>query len=281
MTENIFELNDKSYELCWSAEFDSDDGFEAVWKTDNNLLNFNDYCHEGLNGPHGVAYIKNSALHLTAKRDGDMYYGPAQFMTGDSMNYSGGYLEFRARGIATGMFTAFWLQTTEKNARLIPESKKGQRYFLEIDMLETGHSGDIVSTVHHGWGNNGPHDRVRRDDYIPENGKWYNVKNPNEWHNYGMLWSETEIVFYLDGKEIHKAKIFDGYGAKPSEGAAYIIIDAYGSSPEYLKNANAWFTSALKNGVYDENGNYSSFVEIDYIRLYQNPNDSNEKIYVK
>ncbi len=249
-----------------------------------------DYKYEGLNGQHNVLYLDDGTLNFTAKKDGDIYYGPMGLTTAESMNYAGGYLEIRAKGIATGFQFAMWIQAAEKMATLMPEEKKGQQYFLEVDLIESGSNASVVSTVHHGWGNNGPHDRnENREDYEYAQDKWYKVTNPEEWHTYGMLWTETEVVFYLDGEEVYRAKIYEGYGAKPSETAAYVIIGGRAWSPDFLENGPDWHTNLLGGrdaeslqGQYDENGDYNITVSIDYVRLYQsNDVGVHQEVYVK
>ncbi len=286
------------YSLVWTDEFNREDGFSDTWQASySEILNVNDYEYEGLNGVHNVLYIEDGTLNFTAKKDGDIYYGPMGLTTAASMNYAGGYLEIRAKGIAAGYQFAMWTQAAEHSAKLIPDEKRGQDYFLEVDLVEAGNNGSIASTVHHGWGNNGPHNRTDVWSngnlvYDAQQEKWWNIKSYGDidaWHTYGMLWTETEVVFYFDGQEYYRTKIFEGYGAKPSEAAAYVIIGGRAWSPDFLENGPDWHTMLLGGrdaeslqGQYDENGDYNITVSIDYVRLYQS-NDAgvHQEVYVK
>lgn len=136
------------------------------------------------------ASVSNGVLHLTARKESraGQAWTAASLRTQAKFRY--GYFECRYRyAKATGTNNSFWLMTTEGDG---PEKKDGK---FEIDVNE-GHVPDEINMNVHNW--SGQH--------------WSKSKSlrragaslAEEYHLYGLLWTERELVWYVDGQEIRR-----------------------------------------------------------------------------
>lgn len=97
-----------------------------------------------------------------------------------------GYFEARMRlGTATGLNNAFWLMTFNKSTDPI---------HFEIDITEARHP-NIHTMTAHNW--SGEHKASGKKMYTEET-------LSKAFHVYGLEWSETELVWYFDGKEVRR-----------------------------------------------------------------------------
>ncbi len=225
-----------AYKLTWHDEFTDAEEFSKTWSNYTpDASSYPDYVYEGYNGENKIIAVKDGHLHMTARRVGDMYYAATSLSTSNSMNFSGGYIEFRAKGVADGLYTAFWFNSSDKATQLSPY-KGNNKYFFEADLVEGGYNGSIQSNVWHGWCNYGKHENQ-------QDNKWWNIgwtlgveKGPSkDFHTYGMLWTEEKITYYFDGQEVHSSELIDGYRMKPSETTLSIILANKGISADKLR----------------------------------------------
>ena len=89
-----------------------------------------------------------------------------------------------------GHWSAFWLQTPTQGQPLDDVAKAG----CEIDIFEyLRKRGDTVQHTLH-WNGYGEHHKMAAQ--LAE------VPGLTEgWHTFGLLWTDSEYVFYVDGKE--------------------------------------------------------------------------------
>lgn len=131
--------------------------------------------------------VKDGLLRLLTKKEerGGKSWTSGKVWTKD-FRPQYGYFEARMRlGTATGLNNAFWLMTPNKRTDPI---------HFEIDITEARHPNIHTMTVHN-WA--GEHKASGTKMYTEET-------LSNTFHVYGLEWSETELVWYFDGKEVRR-----------------------------------------------------------------------------
>ena len=222
----------KEYKLVWSDEFDGDTFDLSKWG------------YRGLGPRRDAINVKNTValdgqghLVLTTKRSGDEYH-TAMIGTQGKFEATFGYFEVRVKlQTQVGHWSAFWLQRPREDAPLWNVRAGG----AEIDIFEY-------------LRNDG--DRIRHNLHWDENDK----ENPKHrghvatvpglsagWHTVGLLWTEDEYVFYIDGRETWRCN--EGVSHRDE----YIIL-----SLEVGKWAGEIAEAKLPDHLY-----------VDYVRVYQ------------
>jgi len=224
------EIPVKGYALWWADEFDG------------TALDPNKWDYRNL-GPRRLAVnVKDTVtldgkghLVLTTKKVGDEYH-TAMIGTQGKFETTYGYFECRVKlQEQLGHWSAFWLQTPTMGKHIGNPAAGG----TEIDIFEYLRKfGDgVVHNIHwDGYGEHHKHDGGRAE--IPGLSKG--------WHTFGLLWTENEYVFYVDGKETWRT---DKGISKRSE---YIIL-----SLEVGDWAGDISKATLPDSLY-----------VDYVRVY-------------
>jgi beta-glucanase (GH16 family) len=162
----------------------------------------------------------------------DFPYVAGMISTERSHAQTYGYWEARARltNTSKGHHWAMWL---------VPEDGS---WPPEIDMVEvTGKDPKTFYLNAHGTG---------KDELV-----WFSPDNPSGWHTFGFLWTQSDLVWYVDGVE---RKRIDNYINKPM----YWLI-----SPEI---GNSWA------GPTDNSTVWPMEAEVDYVRVYKLDAASND-----
>lgn len=144
------------------------------------------------------AVVADGVLRLLAKKQtrAGQHWTAASMWTRCTFQY--GYFECRYRyAAATGTNNSFWMMTrdgAEAKAKGIRDIRQVPGRF-EIDINE-GHVPDEINTNIHNW--TGKHwaksKRVRQEG----------LDLSKAFHVYGLAWSEKELVWYFDGREIRR-----------------------------------------------------------------------------
>ncbi|MHC4518887.1 MAG: glycoside hydrolase family 16 protein [Planctomycetota bacterium] len=222
----------REYELVWSDEFDGTVLDTSKW----------DYRglgprRDAINVEDTVALDGKGRLVLTTDRRGEEYH-TAMIGTQGKFEATFGYFEVRVKlQEQTGHWSAFWLQSPSLGNPLGDPGRAG----TEIDVFEyLRKDGDRV------------HHNLHWDGYSKEHhkhaGKTVEVPGLGAgWHTVGLLWTESEYVFYVDGEETWRS----------SEGVShrdeYIIL-----SLEVGLWAGPIAEATLPDHLY-----------VDYVRVYQ------------
>jgi beta-glucanase (GH16 family) len=134
-------------------------------------------------GTQGV-YVQDDQLHLVARPwDGTEPYQSGMISSDGALSFRYGYVEIEAQvSDVPGVAAAFWLLPFE---RVWPP---------EIDVFEVrGFEPDVVHFTHHWVDDAGDPTFATRRETVPDLSR--------RSHVYGLLWSEDELVWYLDGVE--------------------------------------------------------------------------------
>jgi len=220
------------YKLVWSDEFDGQELDLAKW----------DYRQLGprrdaVNVKDTVSLDGQGNLVLMTKRQGDEYH-TAMIGTQGTFETTFGYFEVRVKlQEQLGHWSAFWLQSPSLGDPLGDPGKAG----TEIDIFEyLRKDGDRVHHNLHWDGYSKAHHK--------HSGQTVTVVGlAGGWHTVGLLWTETEYVFYIDGQETWRSS--DGVSHRDE----YLIL-----SLEVGPWAGDISQARLPDHLY-----------IDYVRVYQ------------
>lgn len=175
-------------------------------------------------------------LILTTKRSDDNYH-TAMIGTQGKFETTFGYFECRVQlQEQIGHWSAFWLQTPTMGKEIGNTAKSG----TEIDIFEyLRREGDTVHHTLHWDGYKKNHKSAKTTPSIPGLSKG--------WHTFGVLWTDEEYVFYIDGKETWRTN------QAISKRSEFIIL-----SLEVGKWAGNISEAELPDRLY-----------VDYVRVYQ------------
>lgn len=198
----------KGYPLVWSDEFDGKTLDKKKW--DYRLLGPR---RSAINVKEAVTLDGKGHLVLTTshnsnKRKKDNKYNTGMIGTEGKFETTYGYFECRVKlQKQEGHWSAFWLQSPTIGKWQDDTARSG----TEIDIYEySSHLKDkVLNTLH--W--NGYKKGHKAKGHRPRA-----VKVPQEWHTFGLLWTDKSYTWYVDGKETWKtSKAF-------SKGSEYIIL---------------------------------------------------------
>jgi beta-glucanase (GH16 family) len=146
-----------------------------------------------------------------------------------------GYVEIRAKmPKGQGLWPAFWLLPVD------------QSWPPEIDVFEVlGHEPNTVYMTNH-WGSEAEHLSAQSIYNGPDFSQ--------DFHTFGIRWEPNEIIWYIDGLERFRSN--QGVPAEPM----YLLAN--------LAVGGEW------PGNPDETTPFPSYLEIDYIRVYQRANSN-------
>lgn len=175
----------------------------------------------------------------------------------NTFKFQYGYVEVQARFDSTqGCWPAIWMMPKSNGPLGWPGNG-------EIDIMEhLNNDGFVYQTLH-------SYDSSRPDnDYsMSFQQKWMNANYINDWHTYGMLWTEGSITFYVDGQATlsHTFTSDDGPWPFDNEGNEfYLIIDQ--------QIGGAWVEGEGTGGIdQDTLAETGSAMEINYVRVYSTP----------
>lgn len=242
------EINLDGYSLVFSDEFRGDSLDTGVWqecpelgsgeKYDKSMMSF-----DGENLIISTQYIENGSR-------GAGWYTYGIKNTDEYSNFEPGcYYECRCIApAAKGMWSAFWMMT--EGQKLWENGVRKE--FTEIDVMESfyygqKHQNSTLHTLHH-WL---PEIRDYESEIV---GKYRVGKDMySEYVTYGVLWTEDEFVFYIDGKESGRST--NGATSDP----AFMLLTCQVrtedvENPEILENPGTAFPAR--------------FV-VDYVRVYK------------
>jgi beta-glucanase (GH16 family) len=136
--------------------------------------------------------LKIQAVHDAA----DGSYTSARIRTKGKFDLRFGRVSARMRlPSGQGPWPAFWMLGAEFDA-------VGWPYCGEIDVLESGRPGGVVSGAIHFAGKQGRHDYYKEETVLPR---------PGEYHVYAIEWDSSRIVWTIDGKKFFSRRFDEPY----------------------------------------------------------------------
>jgi len=208
-------LPDGEWTLKWADEFDGTELDESKWLYRLNFWGkpFPAYCNKGvsLDGESNAVFtpvkmndgricsaqlqtgsnsfdIPKYSYDKDVNACGDNNFWPLGTLPKPTFMHRYGYYEVRCKLQKTkGWWSAFWLQSPSIGTTFDPEWSG-----VEVDIMEYFGKGKLTSgNFYGGYGND-----LKRDARVH-----YDLEGEDEFHRFGLLWTENEYVFYCDGKE--------------------------------------------------------------------------------
>lgn len=249
----------EGYKLVWNDEFNGNGLDNKKWGFKPCMcgqVDLNIYDDER------AVNVKNGCVVLTADRESKgMYSTNVSLTTFEKMVFKYGYLEMSAKvPFHKPAFPSFWMQSSTYNSTA-PD------VMGEIDIFEYFGREPMVQTGIHKWYRDGS------DHFLCSEigrGIFDNQQIAEDFHTYGMLWTDKELKFFVDGQEYHHIDISEEYNFGAREGSNmncfhdyyYIIFNNYVHT--IGRKSNPPEICATDDDVFPIN------YEIDYVRLYQN-----------
>ena len=246
------------YRLVWSDDFNTENidsdkwNFYALMAPRSDLKLYSD---------ERAVETGNGTVTLKADYDEaeEVYTSNLSLTTKNAMAFKYGYVEMRAKlPFGAPAFPSFWMQSTRRATNVMGE----------VDMLEHfGLNEPTIQTGIHKWHADGSHDVNNGAGKIAT----YTFANPtvaSDWHTYGLLWTETELKFLVDGVVYHTIDITDNFGAGDMEcfqDYAYLIMNNYIYTEAGIGDPDDAWKAAVPEDFEDGPIEYV----IDYVRLYQ------------
>lgn len=277
-------VSDQAYRLVWNDEFDGDwidrtkwcaDG-SGCWNADYKYTNDKEHWN-----------VSNSVATLTMTKfdepdeNGKLYLDALSLVTDDTMNFQYGYLEMRAKVpfFGKGEFPAFWLLSSKASLARQEKDFKVPSFRIEIGVFENFSSKNQLVPNLHKYEN--VPEKMRHsqlsgiDQGASKNGtrtfRFDEGVNPNDWHTYGMLWTENILSFSIDGDFYYTYDLSKPFGYDDNTDGFHqpvgIIISNQIFSAGWCKE-NEWAASL---GPADDSI-FPLKYSIDYVRLYQREN---------
>lgn len=240
------------------------EGYELVFEDnfDTNELNTELWSHRA-EGERRIGYNNRSQIRV---HDGSLFingeyledgaYGEGFYAAMLCTNelFCKGYFEISCKcNSGTDFWSAFWLQSRGINP-YDHEQSNGGIYAAELDIMESSnanlilksHKNSITSNIHCNGVDDSPEliDSLRLGSF-----KGNNIYE--EFNTYGLKWTDTEYIFYVNGVESCRTSFGKGVCQNPLE----LII-----SLELPAAVSKRMTS---------DPNYKTFMEVDYVRIYQ------------
>jgi beta-glucanase (GH16 family) len=226
-----------AWTLAWSEEFDGPDAkLEDRWISQNSAS-----THILSSRWRENAVVSNGTLRLINKKEkrGGQDWTSGNIWTGEHFQY--GYFECRYRyAAAEGTNNSFWIMTNTKP----PAGKKS----FEIDINEGHFPNEINTNIH----NHSDIKIVNGKKTHPTSSKTFKPLDgkhnfARDFHTYGLKWTEKELVFYFNGKELRREK--NAFCHSPAPVWLSLAIIGWGGK----------ITDAIDG----------TFMEVDYVRIYR------------
>lgn len=240
------ELDLTGYELVFEDEFEG------------NALNTDVWDYRG-SGPRRGGFnaesqvrVENGNMIMTGDYQTDGTYGEGWYtgMIKLKERYCKGYFEIRAiLNEGSGFWSAFWIQA---DAPYTASISKGGVGGAEIDIMESFNNENhkryesVAQTIHCA-GVNG-----ETEGYQSERLGYYTGNNIHEEYNtYGLMWTDDEYIFYVNGVETCRSSFGNGV----SEVLEDVIVS--------LEIPDETQLAALDKATYK-----TEYI-VDYVRIYQ------------
>ena len=227
------------YELIFSDEFDQPDGSRPDSKKWHASTRYSSTWNRWISSSPDVAYIQDGSLMCRAIPNPDRSKDNVPMLTG-AMETSGkfsftyGKVEVRLRSnLHTGNFPAAWMMPQPPT--------DGWPKGGEIDIFECIDSENkSYHTVHSNWTYTLGHKNEPKSSFSRS-------VNVAEWHTYGLIWTETAIMWTLDGEVVGTyMKSTDqsalNQGQWPFTHAFYIILNQSVGNGSWARDADTEYT---------------------------------------
>lgn len=258
----------------WGDEFNTNSLDKTKWAFGNDMgarpnltLSEDEEVLTVVNGTLKLSTVKTGTKTINNKIY-NTYKATKAINTKGNMNFRYGYVEMRAK-VPHGdkAWPAFWTKSTsgmpaDTIASTVPYTND---YGTEVDIVEVINSKTSIGSHIHKWNFAGTKRLGSSDETLGNIIKYDfgSQAEAEEYHTYGFKWTESSMSFYVDGYMFYEVDFekLSKIGVSDFVDQMYLILD------------NHLYSTSGKPTEY--NGNGTSFI-IDYVRLYQNTEDSSQ-----
>lgn len=282
-------LREGGYELEWEDDFEGNKIDTSRWRVglnnplrragyyvndlafveDSNLIIRTEYRE---NGEHGKGWY-------TSWVESGITRGHTSTATEDYKGYATkyGYFEARCKAPkASGIWSAFWMMPEEGVGMTEEDELDTGRDGVEVDIMESPfyasyEKNQVIHVVHgDGYGNHLKSDRSAA----------YRVPDMyDKYHTYGVMWTEDEYIFFIDGRETYRTKYaVDGKELGVSSVSEYLLLtveiagesDGNGNILVGKQNDGKGGYEPHWAGNPDDNDKTKQYdFAVDYVRVYK------------
>ena len=245
--------SEDNYILVWSDEFEASNIDESKWNFEIGTGNWgwgngeSQYYTNRLEN----AFIEDGKLIIQALNESyqGSNYTSARMTTKDKGDWLYGKIKARIKvPSAGGTWPAFWMMPTNSVYGGWPNSG-------EIDIMEHYgcNNGEVTATVHNNLYNwNGG---------VPPTSYYDDTSAISDFHDYEVIWTESELKFFVDGSWIGSYYNQDsGWEQWPYDQEFFVILN--------LAIGSHFMPCSTEDGLFPQR------YEIDYVRVYQLSNCS-------
>lgn len=270
-SENYIDLS--NMDLVFADEFDNGTLNDNVWSTDKYWDSDHEYIRRGgYWDKDQLIFADNGTLSLRTEYKKGAKYGDGWYTgmmnTRGKQTFKYGYFEVRCKApAATGLWSAFWL-LSDTYETISNDGHGG----AEIDIMESPYFDDPAMPSK--WYRNTTFHTVHIDGYDEDTHKSmtspkYTVQTDmyNNFNTYGLLWTENEYVFYINGAETWRTS----FGVSDAEQYMILSIEIAGehskekADPSNPDNVYCWSGEITNN----KDSVFPVDFVIDYVRVYQ------------
>ncbi len=231
------EIGGVKYALTFKDDFDGTDLDDSKWERcpEWHRQDMDNYWDDRMSDLDGKGHL------IIGIEQEDNKYISGAVRSRDRFEQAYGYYEIRTTlNTVPGYWTAFWLMND-----CVADETEGGRNGTEIDIYESAfyENSKIQHTIH--WDGYGSAHRS-------EGKEVYADVYDGEYHTFGLLWTDKEYVFYIDGKETWRSDAAKAQGT--CEMPLYIKISAETGSWTRTRSVTA---------------KLSDFISVDYVKVYQ------------
>ena len=245
------------YSLVWSDEFDGNSLNTSNWTVETGTGDWgwgNNEQQYYRNSPENIE-VSDGTLKIHAlKRDnpiGGKYYTSGRMKTAGKQSFLYGKIEARMKlPRFQGAWPAFWMLGDSINRGT------GWPACGEMDIMEAiNNDNNIYSNLHWSYNNK----------QADTSGKAYNVGNRTAWHTYGMEWTKSKAKFYVDDTVTEEYSITTTSQMEEFRAKQFIILN--------LAIGGQWPGYEIDDTAFPSR----STMEVDYVRVYQKPEEVTTK----
>lgn len=239
------------WELVFSDEFNAADNSQPVDERWMRCQRYGSTWNRWLSDSKEVVYLQGGDLVTRAVPNPDQAKDPVPMITGGIKSYNRfgftyGYVEARILSNPwTGHFPAFWMMPEDQSA--------GWPSCGEIDIWEAiDTKADTYHTVHSHW----TYDLKNTSN--PKSSFTSSVPY-DRYHTYGLMWDETSLTWYVDGKEVGSYK--------KSKNQSYLDKGQW----PFDKHFHLILNQSVGNGSWAQDADVTHTYEtrFDWVRVYQ------------
>lgn len=235
-------------------------GYKVVFEDEfeGNALNTDVWEYRG-SGPRRGGFnaesqvrVENGNMIITGDYQTDGTYGEGWYtgMVKLRERYCKGYFEIRCKvNAGSGFWSAFWIQADSPYTASVSKGGVGG---AEIDIFESMSydnklGKDAVCQTIHCAGVDGVQEGFQSERL----GDFYGDNIYTEYNTYGLEWTDTEYIFYINGVETRRSSFGNGVSEVPEDVIVSLEI------PDESKLAEL------------DKDTYNTEFVVDYVKIYQ------------